>query len=106
MIRNLAGSPADFSESMGLARTAAGGIAPPTSQGLSDYMNPYTRDVVDYQTELMNQGLDQRLAGLNAGFSGAYGGSRHGLAEGNMTCLLYTSPSPRDGLLSRMPSSA
>ena len=26
-------------------------------------------------------------------------------AEGE-TCLLYTSPSPRDGLLSRMPSSA
>ena len=25
---------------------------------------------------------------------------------GGMTCLLYTSPSPRDGLLSRMPSSA
>ena len=24
----------------------------------------------------------------------------------NMGCLLYTSPSPRDGLLSRMPSSA
>ena len=26
--------------------------------------------------------------------------------NGNMFCLLYTSPSPRDGLLSRMPSSA
>ena len=26
--------------------------------------------------------------------------------NGNPTCLLYTSPSPRDGLLSRMPSSA
>ena len=25
---------------------------------------------------------------------------------GVSTCLLYTSPSPRDGLLSRMPSSA
>ena len=25
---------------------------------------------------------------------------------GDGTCLLYTSPSPRDGLLSRMPSSA
>ena len=25
---------------------------------------------------------------------------------GGMICLLYTSPSPRDGLLSRMPSSA
>ena len=24
----------------------------------------------------------------------------------DMSCLLYTSPSPRDGLLSRMPSSA
>ena len=24
----------------------------------------------------------------------------------NIICLLYTSPSPRDGLLSRMPSSA
>ena len=26
--------------------------------------------------------------------------------EVNIICLLYTSPSPRDGLLSRMPSSA
>ena len=26
--------------------------------------------------------------------------------DGPLTCLLYTSPSPRDGLLSRMPSSA
>src|SRR5665647_2835370 len=29
-----------------------------------------------------------------------------GLREEVATCLLYTSPSPRDGLLSRMPSSA
>ena len=28
-----------------------------------------------------------------------------GLGKGHL-CLLYTSPSPRDGLLSRMPSSA
>ena len=27
-------------------------------------------------------------------------------APTSLTCLLYTSPSPRDGLLSRMPSSA
>ena len=36
--------------------------------------------------------------------------SEHGMANSRarlrMTCLLYTSPSPRDGLLSRMPSSA
>ena len=28
------------------------------------------------------------------------------ISEHNELCLLYTSPSPRDGLLSRMPSSA
>ena len=28
------------------------------------------------------------------------------IADLSGTCLLYTSPSPRDGLLSRMPSSA
>ena len=28
------------------------------------------------------------------------------LSDDTKTCLLYTSPSPRDGLLSRMPSSA
>ena len=31
---------------------------------------------------------------------------RTGDEKPNYTCLLYTSPSPRDGLLSRMPSSA
>ena len=30
----------------------------------------------------------------------------HYLIDGPDNCLLYTSPSPRDGLLSRMPSSA
>ena len=33
-----------------------------------------------------------------------FGWVGHGIV--NYTCLLYTSPSPRDGLLSRMPSSA
>ena len=31
---------------------------------------------------------------------------RNATREINNICLLYTSPSPRDGLLSRMPSSA
>ena len=31
---------------------------------------------------------------------------KHGKSELGIFCLLYTSPSPRDGLLSRMPSSA
>ena len=32
--------------------------------------------------------------------------SRERIADQTIGCLLYTSPSPRDGLLSRMPSSA
>ena len=34
------------------------------------------------------------------------GNLSHDNIEGSKLCLLYTSPSPRDGLLSRMPSSA
>ena len=34
------------------------------------------------------------------------GGDSPKVLDGSSTCLLYTSPSPRDGLLSRMPSSA
>ena len=33
-------------------------------------------------------------------------GQRGGVPDREGACLLYTSPSPRDGLLSRMPSSA
>ena len=33
-------------------------------------------------------------------------GTISGQAKETINCLLYTSPSPRDGLLSRMPSSA
>ena len=36
----------------------------------------------------------------------AIAGGFFGLIHAILTCLLYTSPSPRDGLLSRMPSSA
>ena len=50
-------------------------------------------------------GQDFTLTGFLA--STAFGAATSGLsALGTNTCLLYTSPSPRDGLLSRMPSSA
>ena len=35
-----------------------------------------------------------------------YADETTGSIDHPVTCLLYTSPSPRDGLLSRMPSSA
>ena len=58
--------------------------------------------------------LQPRLLVLGVG--GAGGNAINEMIENNMQgvefiavntdCLLYTSPSPRDGLLSRMPSSA
>ena len=51
---------------------------------------PYLRKVWSKNTE------EERLLGV----------SLTGIMDNPLTCLLYTSPSPRDGLLSRMPSSA
>ena len=44
-----------------------------------------------------------RAAGVSKGLPYLYFKSKEELFK---ACLLYTSPSPRDGLLSRMPSSA
>ena len=44
--------------------------------------------------------------GLVAIFVGAFFTILLGAGLMSLVCLLYTSPSPRDGLLSRMPSSA
>ena len=50
---------------------------------------------------------DQCLIGMGAiVLNGAVIGTGSIIAAGTLICLLYTSPSPRDGLLSRMPSSA
>ena len=63
----------------------------PIAVMLGEHANP--TDVVNLRRSL---GLDRPLLGQYELFMG-------NLFHG---CLLYTSPSPRDGLLSRMPSSA
>jgi len=51
--------------------------------------------------------IDDLLSSLkNCGFQGRNLGKALDTLEKMVFCLLYTSPSPRDGLLSRMPSSA
>ena len=45
-------------------------------------------------------------AGMITVLMGANGAGKSTLVKILCGCLLYTSPSPRDGLLSRMPSSA
>ena len=47
---------------------------------------------------VIRSGLDASLKHLDV--------LSNNIANAKTTCLLYTSPSPRDGLLSRMPSSA
>ena len=56
-------------------------------------------DLGCYGGEIKTPHLD-RLAENGIRYTQAYNTSKC------WTCLLYTSPSPRDGLLSRMPSSA
>ena len=80
-------SPAQMAQAVGIpegevASRVAATVPPGQSIILGD-----TRIVPQYQT--IGSGMDQQIGGIE-----------------NVYCLLYTSPSPRDGLLSRMPSSA
>ena len=50
--------------------------------------------MADYSEDVARYAADKAGADYDAAIAGGH------------TCLLYTSPSPRDGLLSRMPSSA
>ena len=63
----------------------------------------------DQENPMEPAGLDEELVGLTPGeeksFEIAWPEDSPSMYAGS-TCLLYTSPSPRDGLLSRMPSSA
>ena len=51
-------------------------------------------------------GVEQSSITPEASFASDLGADSLDVVEMVMNCLLYTSPSPRDGLLSRMPSSA
>ena len=59
-------------------------------------------DAIERIEEIENRGTG--LSGLATNFADL-DSVLAGLQEGNL-CLLYTSPSPRDATLSRMPSSA
>ena len=61
----------------------------------------------DYSAQIVKNAAALAEALATRGFRLVSGGTdNHLLLVDLRTCLLYTSPSPRDGLLSRMPSSA
>ena len=60
----------------------------------------------DWLKEIVQATVQQVLEAEMEQFLGAAPYERTATRRGYRACLLYTSPSPRDGLLSRMPSSA
>ena len=85
----------------------------PIGQFLGSFSNFSATDLggVAIQSALQKSGLsaeqiDEVIMGnvIQAGVGQAP--ARQAAIKAGLPCLLYTSPSPRDGLLSRMPSSA
>ena len=81
---------------------------------ISDKLQRATIDTED-RSFYDNSGVDYRRLAIAIGYDLTHGSATLGgstitqqVVKNNVldTCLLYTSPSPRDGLLSRMPSSA
>ena len=79
--------------------TAIAVIVGAACSSLAGFIGMYAATKANVRTATAAQ-QDGAAAALSVSF---YGGSVMGLC---VACLLYTSPSPRDGLLSRMPSSA
>ena len=72
-------------------------------------VNNNLRDIIDQKTSELNNTLMSEVTRLDTRMDEGLKmvkSAMNVIHEVNRTCLLYTSPSPRDGLLSRMPSSA
>ena len=98
-IRQKPGTPSD---------AFGGAYGPPDSDSESGYSRPGTAGSGESGSASLTFEDWQKKAGLGSiggedEFSKTDGSARDARRR---DCLLYTSPSPRDGLLSRMPSSA
>ena len=84
---------------------------------IPEIFTPYLVQETTKRDAFLASGVVQPMAELNASEDGGdfiqvpfykanLSGDFERLTDSSSLCLLYTSPSPRDGLLSRMPSSA
>ena len=69
-------------------------------------MNPFCEIAVEEAVRLQEAGTATEVITVSIGPAQAQETIRTALAMGADSCLLYTSPSPRDRTRSRMPSSA
>ena len=81
-----------------IERRLRAGQRMPSTRGLADELGLSRIPVLNAFEQLIAEGYLEARTG-----DGTYVSTSLPLPK---TCLLYTSPSPRDGLLSRMPSSA
>src|SRR5664279_4030649 len=95
----------DFAELRGISGVAV-------SKRCAMLVSPAKRQLVWWiqGKSLSKHGLKRLVSDFLSAFPERFGTPlmhKFGITESKIyTCLLYTSPSPRDGLLSRMPSSA
>ena len=76
------------------------------SQVFSDIDGEFGNDFSGWSVSLSEDGNRLAIGALENSGNGNSSGHVRVFQLGNNTCLLYTSPSPRDATLSRMPSSA
>ena len=84
-------------------------LAPLSSPTDEKQKAPTRRDTLKKALEFLSRWQAAQNSGDFDEYSRMYAPHFRGIkraGENSSTCLLYTSPSPRDGLLSRMPSSA
>ena len=105
----------DLTGKTAILSTSGGGEAPFLAQALAEagasiFAVARTQSLLDALMASLPSGssgtvMDARLPGSAKSVMEEFDRS-HDKVDILVNCLLYTSPSPRDGLLSRMPSSA
>ena len=87
-----------FAEAVGISIASLG------MAKAADMVNEYIQENPEQSVKILSTIVPN--VGIGQIFANKEDSDDEEVEEDTQSCLLYTSPSPRDGLLSRMPSSA
>ena len=90
----------------GTVKVLVEGVRRAKLEQIKDYKDYHAADVTPLEDEVENSDSKKYVNSLRKNFQEYVKVTRKATPEVLSTCLLYTSPSPRDATLSRMPSSA